>query len=67
MNHVLDRKKTFLSMLQSLVGQVPLDYKYINKDRKNKIPLTNDLLRLGTVRKIYRQKLYNKDILVLLK
>lgn len=67
MNHVLDRKKTFLSMLLSLVGQVPLDYKYINKDRKNKIPLTNDLLRLGTVRKIYRQKLYNKDILVLLK
>lgn len=56
MNHVLDREKTFLSMLLSLVGQVPWDYKYINKDRKNKIPLTNDLLRHGTVRKIYRQK-----------
>lgn len=56
MNHVLDRKKTFLCMLLSLVGQVPLDYKYRNKDRKNKIPLTNDLLRHGTVRKIYRQK-----------
>lgn len=55
MNHILDRKKTFLSMLLSLVGQVPLDYKYINKDRKNKIILTNDLLRHGTVRKIYRQ------------
>lgn len=43
-------------MLLSLVGQVPLDYKYRKKDRKNKIPLTNDLLRHGTVRKIYRQK-----------
>ena len=55
MNHILDRKKTFLSMLLRLVGQVPLDYKYINKYRKNKIPLTNDL-RHWTVRKIYRQK-----------
>lgn len=56
MYHVPDGKKTFLRMLQSLVGQVPSDYKYISKYRNNKISLTNDVLRHLTINKIYRPK-----------
>lgn len=66
MYYMPDGNKTLLSMVLSLVGQMPSDYKYISKYSKNKILLTNDVFIYLTI-KVYRQKLYNKAILVLLK